>query len=96
MTVDAIHELIAEGAEMVMVTGGMSVDPDDRTPASIRAAAARVVSYGAPIFPAAMEDGEGAERLRLWGGAPFDAANAASRSVEKGRSPHEHHHSSGL
>jgi molybdenum cofactor synthesis domain-containing protein len=54
MTVRAIHELIAQGAEMVMVTGGMSVDPDDQTPASIRAAGGRVITYGAPIFPGAM------------------------------------------
>ena len=54
MTVRAIHELIADGAEMVMVTGGMSVDPDDQTPASIRAAGGRVITYGAPIFPGAM------------------------------------------
>ena len=54
MTVRAIHELIADGAEMVMVTGGMSVDPDGQTPASIRAAGGRVITYGAPIFPGAM------------------------------------------
>lgn len=54
MTVAAIRELIDEGAEMIMVTGGMSVDPDDRTPASIRAAGGRQISYGAPIFPGAM------------------------------------------
>ena len=38
----------------VVVTGGMSVDPDDKTPASIRAAGAQVVSYGAPVYPGAM------------------------------------------
>jgi molybdenum cofactor synthesis domain-containing protein len=54
MTAQAIHELIADGAEMIMVTGGMSVDPDDQTPASIRAAGGRVITYGAPIFPGAM------------------------------------------
>lgn len=54
MTVAAIRELIDEGAELVMVTGGMSVDPDDRTPASIRAAGGRQIFYGAPIFPGAM------------------------------------------
>ncbi len=54
MTVQAIRELIAEGARMVVVTGGMSVDPDDRTPAAIRAAGAEVVTYGAPVFPGAM------------------------------------------
>jgi len=54
MTVDAIRCLIDEGAEMIVATGGMSVDPDDQTPSSIRAAGARVVTYGAPTFPGAM------------------------------------------
>jgi molybdopterin biosynthesis enzyme len=36
------------------VTGGMSVDPDDRTPGAIRDTGARVVTYGAPVFPGAM------------------------------------------
>lgn len=54
MTVDAISELIAQGAQMVVVTGGMSVDPDDRSPTSIRAAGGRVIFYGAPVFPGAM------------------------------------------
>lgn len=54
LTAAAIRRLIAEGAEMVVATGGMSVDPDDQTPASIRATGAEVVSYGAPVFPGAM------------------------------------------
>ena len=54
MTVKAIHDLIDEGAEMVVATGGMSVDPDDRTPASIRAAGGKVVTYGSPTFPGSM------------------------------------------
>ena len=54
MTVQAIHDLLDEGAEMIVVTGGMSVDPDDRTPASIRAAGGEIVSYGAPTFPGSM------------------------------------------
>ena len=37
MTRDAIMAFIAEGADMVVVTGGMSVDPDDQTPTAIRA-----------------------------------------------------------
>lgn len=32
----------------------MSVDPDDRTPAAIKATGARIVSYGAPVLPGAM------------------------------------------
>jgi hypothetical protein len=53
-TVDAIHGFINQGAGMVAVTGGMSVDPDDQTPAAIRAAGCKVVTYGAPTFPGAM------------------------------------------
>ncbi|OPZ75221.1 MAG: bifunctional molybdenum cofactor biosynthesis protein MoaC/MogA [Firmicutes bacterium ADurb.Bin456] len=49
-----IRQLIAEGAELVLVTGGMSVDPDDVTPTGIRATGADVVSYGAPVLPGAM------------------------------------------
>ncbi len=54
MTVAAIRELLDQGAEMIVVTGGMSVDPDDQTPASIRAAGGEAVSYGAPVLPGAM------------------------------------------
>jgi molybdenum cofactor synthesis domain-containing protein len=53
-TVAAIRRLIAEGAEMVVATGGMSVDPDDQTPGSVRAAGGDLVAYGAPVFPGAM------------------------------------------
>ncbi|MBO7668903.1 MAG: molybdopterin-binding protein, partial [Firmicutes bacterium] len=35
-------------------TGGMSVDPDDRTPLAIKNTGARVVTYGAPLLPGAM------------------------------------------
>ena len=39
---------------MVVCTGGMSVDPDDRTPLAIRNAADTVITYGAPVLPGAM------------------------------------------
>lgn len=54
MTVGAILELIGRGAQMIAVTGGMSVDPDDLTPAAIRAAGGKIISYGAPVLPGAM------------------------------------------
>jgi len=54
MTVKAIRDLINDGAEMIAVTGGMSVDPDDQTPSSIRAAGGDVITYGAPVLPGAM------------------------------------------
>jgi molybdenum cofactor synthesis domain-containing protein len=54
MTVAAIRDLVRRGADFIAVTGGMSVDPDDQTPAAIRATGAEVVSYGAPTYPGAM------------------------------------------
>ena len=53
-TRDAILAFADEGAEMVVVTGGMSVDPDDQTPSGIRATGAEVVTYGSPTFPGVM------------------------------------------
>ncbi len=50
----AIRNFLDEGAELVICTGGMSVDPDDQTPLAIRRATERVVTYGAPVLPGAM------------------------------------------
>ncbi|MBT9174220.1 MAG: hypothetical protein DDT21_02631 [Syntrophomonadaceae bacterium] len=50
----AILELVALGSQIIIVTGGMSVDPDDRTPAAIRANGAEIVTYGTPVLPGAM------------------------------------------
>jgi molybdenum cofactor synthesis domain-containing protein len=52
--VDEIRSFLGKGAEMIIVTGGMSVDPDDVTPAAIRDSGARVITYGAPVLPGAM------------------------------------------
>lgn len=51
---DAVLELKELGCEMIVTTGGMSVDPDDQTPGAIKQTGARVVSYGAPVLPGAM------------------------------------------
>lgn len=50
----AIRELLNEGADMILCSGGMSVDPDDRTPLAIRNSGSRIVSYGSPVLPGAM------------------------------------------
>ncbi len=50
----AIQEMLAEGVQMVLCTGGMSVDPDDKTPLAIKNTGAHIVSYGAPVLPGAM------------------------------------------
>lgn len=50
----AILNFIEQGADMVVCSGGMSVDPDDKTPLAIKNTGAKVVSYGAPVLPGAM------------------------------------------
>lgn len=51
---NAIEEWIERGAEMVICTGGMSVDPDDVTPKAIKKTGADIVTYGSPVLPGAM------------------------------------------
>lgn len=52
--VEAIEKFEALGATMIVCTGGMSVDPDDRTPSAIKEAGGEIISYGAPVLPGAM------------------------------------------
>ena len=50
----AILSFADAGADLIICTGGMSVDPDDRTPGGIRYTGAKIVTYGAPVLPGAM------------------------------------------
>ena len=52
--VNAINEMRAAGVDIIICTGGMSVDPDDNTPGAIKKAGAEIVTYGAPVLPGAM------------------------------------------
>ena len=51
---EAIRAARAAQPDLILCTGGMSVDPDDNTPGAIRASGARIVTYGAPVLPGAM------------------------------------------
>ncbi|MCL2026133.1 MAG: molybdopterin-binding protein [Leptospirales bacterium] len=51
---EAIKSMVSRGADVVAVTGGMSVDPDDVTPLSIRNSGAEIEVYGVPVLPGAM------------------------------------------
>lgn len=42
------------GAELILVSGGMSVDPDDLTPEGIRQSGAKVECHGFPVLPGSM------------------------------------------
>jgi len=52
--VEHIRYFQEAGADAIFVTGGMSVDPDDRTPGAIRQAGAEVISQGTPMLPGSM------------------------------------------
>jgi len=49
-----ILEARASGVGIILCTGGMSVDPDDRTPKAIRESGADIIRYGFPVLPGAM------------------------------------------
>lgn len=50
-TLKAIEE---DKVDMIICTGGMSVDPDDVTPSAIKDCNGEIVTYGAPVLPGAM------------------------------------------
>jgi molybdopterin biosynthesis enzyme len=49
-----IHKCLEAGAELIVTSGGMSVDPDDVTRQGIKAAGAEDIVYGTPVLPGAM------------------------------------------
>lgn len=49
-----IKESHQAGAEIILVSGGMSVDPDDLTPEGIRQSGASVECHGFPVLPGSM------------------------------------------
>lgn len=50
----ALAQLRNKKLDLIICTGGMSVDPDDNTPGAIKQSGAEIVSYGAPVLPGAM------------------------------------------
>jgi len=54
MVTSAIQEALDMHVDMVICTGGMSVDPDDKTPLAIKNTGANIISYGSPVLPGAM------------------------------------------
>lgn len=54
MIVDAAKAHLAGGADLLIFTGGMSVDPDDLTPSAIRSLGAEIISHGVPSQPGNM------------------------------------------
>ncbi len=54
MIEDTARKYLAQGADFLIFTGGMSVDPDDLTPTAIRNLGARIISHGVPAQPGNM------------------------------------------
>ena len=52
--VNGIKELLDAGSKLVMVAGGMSVDPDDISRVAIAEAGVQDIHYGTPVLPGAM------------------------------------------
>lgn len=54
MIIEAARKYLNEGVDLLIFSGGMSVDPDDVTPLAIRTLGAEIVSYGLPAQPGNM------------------------------------------
>ncbi|MBO3377859.1 molybdopterin-binding protein [Clostridium perfringens] len=52
--IEEIKRALDEGAELILCTGGMSVDPDDVTPTAIKECGGELITYGSPVLPGAM------------------------------------------
>ena len=52
--VNAIKAMREADTDIILCTGGMSVDPDDNTPGAIKESGANIITYGAPVLPGAM------------------------------------------
>jgi hypothetical protein len=51
---NAVINLKTRGCELILTTGGLSVDPDDVTKKGIKKSGASIMAYGSPILPGAM------------------------------------------
>ena len=54
MIVNAAKQHLENGADFLIFTGGMSVDPDDLTPTAVRQLGAEIINHGVPSQPGNM------------------------------------------
>lgn len=54
MIVDIANSYLHQGADFLIFTGGMSVDPDDLTPTAIKQIGANIITHGIPAQPGNM------------------------------------------
>ena len=53
-TIKKYIKMFENEKDIIMCTGGMSIDPDDVTPSAIRESNWEIVTYGTPVLPGAM------------------------------------------
>jgi molybdenum cofactor synthesis domain-containing protein len=51
---NAVAQLKDLGCDLILTTGGLSVDPDDVTRQGVKQVGAEIIAYGAPVLPGAM------------------------------------------
>ena len=98
MTTSKINEALKQGVDLVLCTGGLSVDPDDKTPLAIKNTGAKIISYAAPDLPGPGDPvrhghrvaagGAGAVRRRQLPGGSADLAGPAAGGASAGRLHH--------
>jgi molybdenum cofactor synthesis domain-containing protein len=82
---ERLRELLDAGADLLITTGGMSVDPDDVTRFAIRDLGATDLVYGSPVLPGAMllvaylEKARSAPDRNVRGQAPFGVRSENSK-----------------
>ncbi len=54
MIKERLSEVLTQDYDLVLMTGGMSVDPDDLTPGAIKECGVDIITYGTPIIPGSM------------------------------------------
>ncbi len=50
----AISDLKSNGCELILATGGLSIDPDDVTRIGVKNSGAEIINYGCPVLPGSM------------------------------------------
>ena len=66
----AIQSARIAGVDAIIITGGMSVDPTDKTPITIRDLGAKIIAYGIPMKPTTMTI------VSMWKGMPLFGISA--------------------
>jgi molybdenum cofactor synthesis domain-containing protein len=85
---ERIRELIDAGADLIITSGGMSVDPDDVTRFAIRNLGVEEMHYGSPVLPGSMFLVAYVDRVRSQGERVKSEKTAEPLISDSGLIPH--------